>query len=541
MWMRSRLSGAVTAVVVVLSTALVMTGCGAVGQNSEPKERTVQSTNPYGGNFAAEGTPKRGGTLLLGEDREIVSFDPTVQNTNMAASAVYDSLMRLGPGGKVEPYLAQSMDSPDSGLTWRLVLRPGVKFSDGTDLDANAVIVNVQRHIDKVSSPAHALTERIKSMRAVDPLTVEFDLAQPTGDFPTGFAQPFFGGTLGMIVSPAALQKYGKDIGSNPVGAGPFKFVSWVRDSKLVLARNPGYWQAGKPYLDGLEFRPLPDTESRYASIQNGDVDLIFGGYITELSRAAEDPRLTVYYGSGNGAEWLYFNFTRAPFNDRRMREAIIRGLDIRALSASQYRNQLEPAASLFGDDSQYHAKAASDAWPTYDPEKAKQLVKDYVATGGDPNFTFKTTNAPNRVAFGEFVQAQMAAIGIKVDLQYYDLAQFSSSVVQSSDFQLTSWVGGPFDSAYPAAQRLLGSRGSGNYGKYSNPKMDDLLNQAISTSDPAQRNQIYQQVELLANQDLALGWYSRGYLSTITKPEVKGIDRYVSRDMFYATTWLDR
>jgi peptide/nickel transport system substrate-binding protein len=532
--------------IALVATALasaLLAACGAAPGINAPEDvqTRVRTINPYGGDPAQEGTPKDGGNLILGLDREIVSFDPTVQNANQAAGAVYDYLLKLGPKGEIEPYLARSMDTSDGGLTWRMSLTPGVRFSDGTPFDAEAVIINTQRHIDKVSSPAHQLTERIKSMRAVDPTTVEFTLTEPTGDFASAFAQPFSSGSLAFVVSPAALAQYGDEIGEHPVGAGPFTFVDWVRDNRLVMAKNPDYWQEGLPHLDGLEFRPLPDTESRWASMANGDVDVVFGGYIVELSRAMADPNLTTYYATANGAEWVYFNFAKPPFDDHRMREAVVRAVNVDALSVSQYDNQLQPAKSVFGDDSPYHDPAASQAWPAFDPERAKQLVAEYRASGGNPDFTFKTSNAPNRVAFGEFIQAQMAAIGVNVQLQFYDLAQFSSAVVQSNDFQLTSWVGGPWESPYPAVHRLFGTDGAGNYGKYSNPRMDELLDKALDTADPAERARIYQQVDLLANQDLVVGWYSRGYLSTIAKPEVKGIVRYVSRDMFYATVWLDR
>ncbi|OLT21822.1 hypothetical protein BJF78_33790 [Pseudonocardia sp. CNS-139] len=141
---------------------------------------------------------------------------------------------------------------------------------------------------------------------------------------------------------------------------------------------------------------------------------------------------------------------------------------------------------------------------------------------------------------FGEFIQAQMAAVGVNVQLQFYDLAQYSSSVLQSNDFQATTWVGA-FDAPFPGATRLLRSDGNTNYGKYNNPEVDRLLDEAAATSDQAVRTQAYQQVEQLVGQDLSMAWFSRSYLSTITKPEIKGIDRYVSRDMFYANMWLDR
>ncbi|MBN9111467.1 MAG: ABC transporter substrate-binding protein [Pseudonocardia sp.] len=535
---RTRSAGRVVTILVALLGLLVVAACGAAGGGKPNDGGPIAAVNPYGSDLAADGTAKNGGTLVLGMDREIVSYDPTVQNSNMAAMAVYDSLMKLTPDGKAEPFMAKSMTSPDQGKTWDLALRPEVKFSDGTPLDAQAVITNVQRHIDKVSSPAHAYAAQIASMTATDPYTVRFALKAPLGVFPTVFAQPITYGSLGLIVSPAALQQYGNDIGRHPVGAGPFTFVEWIPDSHATFQKNPTYWQQGLPHLDKLEFRPIPDTDSRLASIQNGDVDVAFGGYSQELVPALNNPNLKVYYGPGNAGEYLYFNFAKAPFDDRRMREAIIRGLDLNALGASQYNNRLVKADSLFEEASPYHTDAASQEWPAYDPAKAKALVEEYKASGGNPVFTFKTTTA--RRAMGEFIQAQMAAIGITIDVQYYDLAQFSSKVVQSNDFQLTTWVGG-FDSAYPGASRLLRTGGNTNYGKYSNPQVDQLLDQAAATSDDTARTQAYQQIESIVGKDLPVAFFSRSYLSTITKPQVKGIDRYTSRDMFYANTWLDR
>ncbi|OLT19480.1 hypothetical protein BJF78_10980 [Pseudonocardia sp. CNS-139] len=143
--------------------AVLLASCGAVGQNNRgaaDDNTRVRVQNPYGGDIAAEGTPRAGGNLIIGNDREIVSFDPTRQNGNVAAQAIYDLLLRIGPDGEVEPYMAESMDTSDNGLTWRLGLREGVRFSDGTDLNADAVILNVQRHIDKATSPAHATRTR---------------------------------------------------------------------------------------------------------------------------------------------------------------------------------------------------------------------------------------------------------------------------------------------------------------------------------------------------------------------------------------------
>jgi ABC-type transport system substrate-binding protein len=363
-------------------------------------------------------------------------------------------------------------------------------------------------------------------------------LNAPMGDFSVLFAQPMSQGTLGMIVSPAALQKYGDDIGNNPVGAGPFMLSNWIRDNKMELTRNPNYWQPGKPYLDGIEIRPLPDTESRYATMANGDIDMINGGFNTELVRAFQNPDLRIYFAPGNGGVLNYFNFARPPFNDRRMREAAVSAMNQDALGAAFFSNHLLRSESLFDPASPYHAQAAIDAWPKYDVEHARQLVEDYRASGGNPDFVFTTDRSS--VPLGEWLQASMAAVGVNVEVRYFDLAEYSGRVLQGGDFDMASQIAA-FDYPVPGIFRVYTTGGSSNFGKYQNPEVDRLAQLAGATTDPDERTRTYQQIEVLINQDIAVQWLSRSYLSTITKPDVKGIDRYISRDLFVAGTWLDR
>ncbi|MHA6621073.1 ABC transporter substrate-binding protein [Pseudonocardia sp. DLS-67] len=538
--MRLRSRRSLLAVLGALLCVALTAACGqAPAQNgAEAGAALLKTVDPYGGDPAADGTPKAGGTLVIGNDREIISFDPAKQNSNLAATMVYDSLMKLVPGGGAEPYLAASMETTDGGTTWRMGLRDGVQFSDGTPLDAQAVIINTQRHIDRAGSPAHAYAQRITSMHAIDPLTVEFALNAPMGDFPVLFAQPLSQGTLGMIVSPAALQQYGDDISNHPVGAGPFVLSNWIRDNRMELAKNPHYWQPGKPHLDGIEIRPLPDTESRYQTMANGDIDMINGGFNTELVRAFQNPNLRIYFAPGNGGVLNYFNFARAPFNDKRMREAAIAAMSQPALGAVFFSNHILPAESLFDPESQYHTQAATDAWPKLDVEHARRLVDEYKADGGNPDFVYATDRSS--IPLGEWVQASMAEVGVEVDVRYFDLAEFSGRVLQGGDFDMASQIAA-FDYPVPAITRVFTTGGSSNFGKYQNPEVDRLTQDATATTDPQRRTTDYQQIELLLNQDIAVQWLSRSYLSTITKPEVKGIDRYISRDLFVAGTWLDR
>ncbi|GAA4859733.1 ABC transporter substrate-binding protein [Pseudonocardia benzenivorans] len=510
----------------LVAVVLVTAACGASNTvRSGSSTSGMDASHPFGGDPATEGTPQRGGILRYGMDREPVSMDPTVPGYQIADYAVYDPLFRMNASGDVQPYLAESMTTADGGTTWVLTLRPGVKFQDETPLDADAVIFNVQRQQQIARSPGNVYAKWVKSMTAVDPLTVRFVLTQPVGVFVNAFALRSNDGTLGLMASPTAVKKWGADYGRHPVGAGPFSFVDWVPDSKIDVTRFADYWQKdkGMPYLDGIQFRPVPDTEAAYASISNGDLDVLICSYQTEILRGSNNKDLTTYYNPGNGGEYFYFNFTRAPFNDPRMREALLAALDPKAMSATQYSGFMDPAQTPFSADSPFYDAATAERYPTYDPAKAKQLIADYVKDGGDPNFTLSTANNPTRTQFAQFVQAQLKAVGVEVKLDLQDLGTFSSTVVQGGNFQLSTWVSG-WPTPFPSLVQLLHTGGSGNYGRYSNPQVDSLLDDAVATTDKARQTADYKQVEAIAGKDLAIGWYSRAYTGMLTRKNVKGI-----------------
>jgi peptide/nickel transport system substrate-binding protein len=400
-------------------------------------------------------------------------------------------------------------------------------------------VYNIKRIQQTATAPAHAYAELIKSVTAVDPLTVRFVLKEPLNTFDALFALPFWNGNLGTIASPTAIKKYGRNYLRHPVGAGPFEFVKWESGSEIVLKRNPNYWQAGLPYLAKLVFKPLPDTQTRYESLASGTIDIDKAGYFEELIRGAENPKLKVYYGSASGASYLTFNFRKAPFNDRRMREAVISAINLDALSKALYEGRMVRASTWSGPSSTYYSKKAASVWPKYDPERAKRLVAEYKADGGDPNFTFATTS--NTVKQAQFFQAQWAAVGLHVKIASYDFSTYITKLVTGHDFQLAGWVGGPFIGPYPWMPRLFMTGGSLNYGGYSNPEMDAVLRQAATTIDNRKRIALYKEAQVIANQDLAFLWYTRSYVSTVAQKYVKGVVQYPATEQFFATLWLDK
>lgn len=535
--------GPVSAVAVAVVVAVTVAGCGGASTPTAPKGSStsaLDSSRPFGGDPAKEGTPVEGGTLTVAMQSESTSLDPTVGSAREVGSAIYDSLMKLDDQWQPQPYMAESMRTTDDGRTWLLTLRPGLTFQDGTPLDADAVMFNVQRHIDIKTSPGHLYTQVIAGMTAVDARTVRFDLDRPDGSFGIAFALPFNQGNLGALASPTAVRKWGKDYGRHPVGAGPFAFVEWVPDTRIVVKKFDRYWQPGLPHLDQILFRPISDTDSRSASIANGDVDLVYAGYQIEILRASQDSNLVVYYGQGGGGQYLNLNVNTAPFDDVRMRKAVAAAIDDKAMSASQFQGYMDEARTAFPENSPFYSKEAADMYPTFDPAAARKLVDDYRAGGGNPDFTLSTSNAPNNVALAQFLQAQWAAIGVTVKLDLADLAAFKQTAI-SGKFQASTTVLGPWDGPFPSMAAQYHTGGSTNYGRYSNPAVDQALEQAESATDPQQQIAGYQRAQVEAAKDVPFVWLARGYLGTIARPNVHGVVRYLSRELFYATLWRDK
>jgi len=476
-----------------------------------------------------------GGSLVYGTYGEGSGFDPLKRGLGYCNTAIYDSLLRFDDEGNPEPYMAESMISDDN-VAWTLKLREGVMFHDGTPLDAAAVIYNIERHMDPANASALAtLVAPIESMEAVDDLTVEFTLSSPFGVFDAGFAQA---NGLGIIISPTAAEELGADYNLNPVGAGPFVFEEWIPDDHLTLVRNPDYWQDGLPYLDELTCRPLPDTQTRYQAIANGDVDLTYMITVAEIDQAAADGNLVVYDAVGNGAEGIILNDNRPPFDDPRMREAFVSmlNLDVIADVRLNGHRELAGAIGLIAPTSPVYNPAIEEVWPQYDVDRAKALIEEYVADGGDPNFTFVLPNTPDRRRFADMAGQFFSDAGLDVTMEFLDISEFVSGVLNTGDFQAAINSYPAFIGQYPQMWNCYHSGGSSNFGQFSDPEIDALLETAVSTLDPAEADQAWKDVQVLIAEAIPYATYGRSPSAIITQPHVEGVDKYDDNTLWFAT-----
>lgn len=472
-------------------SAMLLAGCGGASTPTEADDG------------AAAGDIQTGGTATLTALSEFGGFDPvrlvSVGTGIERAVHVMDSLLiRNEVTDEVNGKLAAGMTTPDEGTTWVLELREGVEFTDGTPLDADAVIFNMERHIAPDSrSNAKALLAGIVSMEATSPLEVTFTLSEPDGSFPLTFT----GSTpAGLVGSPTALADP-EAFNTNPVGAGPFMLESWVTDDTLTLVRNDDYFVEDQPYLDSVVYQIRPDPQTRVDDLISGAVDFSLIS-ANAWPRIASTPDVTIHMAP-TGGENLIPNAAKGPFQDKRLREAL------------QYLFDGETTAQvLAGGTELWDGHTACIPWapgsPTCDGieplkpdlEKAKELVAEYTAENGAPTAEY-VHYAGSRNA--EYVQQRLAEIGITAELRALDPT--AHAVAQATgDYELLQ--GTTASAGYPTYWTRL-YEGGQLWGQVSYPELQSALLDARNAPTLDERNAAWQEVTNQIRENAVLVWYS--------------------------------
>ncbi|MHC2341186.1 ABC transporter substrate-binding protein [Bradyrhizobium barranii] len=328
---------------------------------------------------------KAGGSITVGQELEITGFDPLKvgvydTSTFTAAAAIFDTLTTLDDKGEAAPKLAVSWTHSDDYKSWTFKLRQGVKFHDGTPFNAQAFKENFDRQKDPANKCRCAFyITNVKEVLAPDEYTVVYNLTDPSVNLP---ATNTIQSQNNVVHSPTAWKTKGDDYNRNPVGTGPYILKSWTAGDRMVLEKNPGYWDKGRPYLDRIILKPLPDAQSRFASLQSGEADIIWDDEndADNIMKAQKDPKLTVHTYKGSGAQVYAFNTKVAPFDDVRVRQALVMAIDRPKMSQAISNGLSRPATNPYGDGS--WVKCKDDGALLFDVEKAKALIKDYGKPG---------------------------------------------------------------------------------------------------------------------------------------------------------------
>jgi 4-phytase/acid phosphatase/peptide/nickel transport system substrate-binding protein len=482
---------------------------------------------------------KRGGSITVGLELDIPGFDPLkvgVFDTAAltAAAAIFDTLVTLDDKGEAQPKLAQSWTHSDGFKTWTFKLRPGIKFHDGTPFNAEAVKVNFDRQKDPANKCRCAFyIAFIHDVQAPDELTVVYNLNDPQVNLPGLLTIP---SSNNAVQSPTAWKTKGDDYNRNPVGTGPYILKSWTAGDRMVLERNPDYWNKGRPYLDRLVLKPLPDAQSRFASLQSGEADLIWDDEsdADNIQKAQTDPKMTVHTYVGSGAQVYAFNTKVAPFDDVRVRQALVMGLDRKKMSQALANGLSRPASNPYGEGS--WVKCKDDGALPFDVEKAKALIKDY---GKPVEFKMLVTATPRGRNVGQVLQQFWKQVGANMEIEQVDQATIVPRAFMRQ-FQLTPWR--IVDLADPDPQ-MYANFHTGSpvaLANYSNPELDRLLENARVTADPAKRTEDYCAVSRLVNQQAIWFWTFQNTYYALSSAKLKGLPKIYSGVIDVSNAWLE-
>lgn len=452
-------------------------------------------------------TPRRDPqTVVFLVEASPASLDPRV-GTDAASEHIdellFDGLVRIDEQLRFQPALAASWEQPDA-RTMVFHLRRGVRFSDGRPLTARDVkwtldSMGVGGQTGVVISPKAASYASIQSVEARDPETVVLHLRQTDNFLLTNLSSR----ALGIVPEGS-----GKDFWRNPVGTGPFRFVSQRIDQDVVIERNPRGWSA-PPKLDRVRFTVVPDAITQSLELEKGSADVEVNSLPMDAVPAlARRPNLEVDTAPGTEIQYLAFN-TRDPIlRDAHVRQAIACAIDRDLIIRTLYHGHARPAASLLpptqwawtGDVAQYN----------YDPARAEQLLDEAGypagANGVRLRLAMRTSTDERARLLGAVLQQQMARVGIALDLHTNEFATFYADVVRGA-FQMYSlyWIGGneqPDIFSYVFSSARIPPRGA-NRGRYVNPELDALLDDAARSQDVNRRRDDYVKAQQILARDL--------------------------------------
>jgi peptide/nickel transport system substrate-binding protein len=462
--------------------------------------------------------------LRIGLNDDPDALDPTISRAytgRLVFAALCDKLFDVTPELKIVPQLATGYEWGPDHKSIVIKLRPGVRFQDGEPFNAEAVKFNIERHQTTPGSFRKSEIAEIQSVEVVNDLTVRFHLSQPLVPLLAALTD-----RAGMMVSPKAAKASGDKFGTQPVCAGPYKFVQRVAQGKIVLEKVADYWDQKSFAIDRVEFVPITDSSSRVASLRSGDLQMIERVSPTDLAEIRGDSKLKVTGIPELGYQMIPLNVANGPkskaFSDVRVRQALDLAIDRETLVKTVFGGEYIAGNQFISPANPYYDKKVPVA--KRDLAKARQLLKD----AGQPSFSFTLVVPPerDRQEASLILQAMWAEAGITANLQ----TQENVTMLQSGrkgDFEayFTFWSGrpDPDGNVYTFAT----CKGAQNDQHYCNTDVDALLTKARQVAEPAERKKLYDQAtEIMAKEvPRLILWHRRVFTGFSTR--VSGFTPY--------------
>jgi peptide/nickel transport system permease protein/peptide/nickel transport system substrate-binding protein len=440
----------------------------------------------------AQAAAKKGGVLRIAAPANPSSLDPTTGGAGSDHTllwTMYDTLVEWDYDTlKPRPGLAKWKYSDPKTLV--LDISKDVKFHDGTPLDAEAVKFNLERNrTDKRSNIKADLTS-VESVEVTGPLQVTLKLKNPDTALPAILSD-----RAGMMVSPTNIKALGNDTNRKPVGAGPWKFVSWADNQSIVVTRNEHYWKPGRPYLDGIEFSIIPELATGLRSVVAGENDMAFSlppRLKPVIDRAKNLQTIT---GPTLYCIQLYFNYGRAPLNNVKVRQAINFAIDRDIFVKATMNGLGEPATMTLPSRHWAYDKSVSTLYP-HNVEKARKLLAEAGFKDG-VDLTIGGYNDQDSVRRSEVLQAQLGKAGIRLKFTRGTIAEISAQFFATEkkfDVLLSAWTGRPD----PSMTYALGFDKGAYYNasREADPELVKLIQQSRESEDLKERAEVFAKIQ---------------------------------------------
>lgn len=506
----------------ILVMAFTVVGCSG-GSETPPEGETPGTEEP--GEEPGEEEPGETAkdTLIVGMGADAKSLDPHATNdqpSSRVSKQIYETLINQNEKMELEPGLAESWDQVDE-LTFEFKIKQGVKFHNGEELTADDVKFTLLRALESTHIGHIVGAIDGEKIEVVDPYTIRISTKEPFAPLLAHLAHTATG-----ILNEKAVTEGGEDYGQKPVGTGPFKFANWVTGDKIELDRNDEY-HGEKAKVAHVVFRNISDNTTRTIELESGGVDIAYDVQPTDVTRVEENGDLTLLRDMNLSTTYIGFNANKAPFDNVKVRQAINYALDMKTIVDVVYAGVGAPSKGPLGPNV-WASNQELDEYG-FDIEKAKSLMAEAGYADG-----FKTTIWTNdnqqRMDIAEIVQNQLKEIGIEAEVKVIEWGAYLDGTANGEhDMFILGWVTVTGDPDYGLYALFHSSQhgAAGNRTFYSNARVDELLDTARGTADPAAREAAYKEAQEIIRDEAPWIFTWTGEDLTGTRSNVKGFTQH--------------
>ena len=484
----------------IILSMLFLVACGGNGDKKE----------------GASGANTGKDTLVIGQGADAKSLDPHASNDNPSSNIrvqIYDRLMDLDENGVPQPMLAESWERPDD-KTIIFHLRKGVKFHNGDEMKASDVKFSLERAL--ASPEVSHILAGINGVEVIDDYTVKVTTEKPMAAILNNLSHITI-----AILSERATKEAGDKFGQNPVGSGPYKFVSWQSGDRVTLEAFPEYWQGEAP-VKNVVYRNIVEETNRTIGLETGELDIIYDIQGLDKNKLRDDERFVLIEGPQVSMTYLGFNMKKAPYDNPKVREAISYAIDQKPIIDTVFLGAGEAGNSIIGPN----------VWGYYDVEKYTQDIekaKALLAEAGFPDgFKAKiwVNDNPVRRDTAVILQDQLKQIGIDLTIETVEWGAFLDGTARGDhEMFLLGWGTVTRDPDYGMYELISTSTmgAAGNRSFYSNPTVDKLLEEGKTELDPEKRKAIYKEIQEIIRKDIPMYMILYPTQAVATQKNIKG------------------